>query len=510
MSTSAMGQSINTLYQSLNAPDSHNSPTERDQIEDYSIIATGDSVLKFDPIKSYAVCVGIDEQLEGNYSTLKSTGKDALSLGEAFVEDMGFQRDRVNIYTCSDTSFLCKKDALSTLFVNYARKVEDGGIFIFCFSGHGVNRNGEWALVPADFTGDSKTGITADELLNLIQIAECEASHVLIILDCCYAGGIGKKVESPENVMRVKPGVYVMCACAAKETSIAHTALDNSVFTFFLLHYFKKHHSKGVLEVKSVMTDVTELCRCFSSLMLRYTEEAGVKSLVMQPQFHTQAVGIINVTQPDGNDETDSSRFGLLFSLYDKTLPMPPLHQKTEQWLRSTPVQDALEMLNEKMPLSIPLQAGIICSMMHSIACLQLDNDRSHIVERNFIVAAMISVVSAIGYKVPDISISLSQLKLALKYYYNAIYTQKISAEPIEQLWLYLCSKEDKVDNGGDEVNTGRNKVDTGGDEVDTGEDEVDTGGKEVNALAAQPINQVIESMQSLSQHTKACLYIIV
>lgn len=439
-------------------PDPHSSPSpQEDYSEQYSVIATADAVLEYDSNRSYALCVGIDKQLDDRF-TGKSLGyiaaKDAISMGEALIADMGLQRERVNVYTSQDVSFLCKKGALSTLFVNYARKVEEGGIFIFHFSGHGVliratGDRSQWVLAPADFSGDSNTGINGNDLLRLIEISECRARHVLIILDCCYAGGVGRQVASLENIMKVKPGVYVMCACAAREVSLALAALGNSIFTFFLLHYFEKDHKKGRLEVKAVMSDVSEMCRCFSSLMLRYTEEDGLRSATMQPQVDTQAVIEIRTVTLD---DTDASRFSLLFSLCDKTLPKPSLHITAEQWLKSSSVQDAIETLYTRMPLSLPLQDGIVCAMAYSVACLHLKNDRSHIVERNFIIIVIIRVLSAVGFNIPDINLSLSSLKMVLKYYYKPIYTLGIPADPLIQLWSDICSSEDGQETRGDEV----------------------------------------------------------
>ena len=502
-----MGQGWSVIWDNVAEaiPDPHSSPpAEQDYTEQYSVIATAESVLEFDPNRSYALCVGIDKQLDEKFVG-KSLGyiaaKDAISMGEAFVADMGLHRERVNVYTAQDVSFLCKKGALSTLFVNYARKVEEGGIFIFHFSGHGILIKGdsnEWVLAPADFTGDGNTGITADDLMKLIRIADCRARHVLIILDCCYAGGIGRRVESLENIMRVKPAVYVMCACAARETSIALNALGNSIFTFFLLHYFEKYHSKGRLEVKSVMTEVTEMCRSFSSLMLRYTEENGLKSAMMQPQFNVQAVvekEVVSIDEPDLN------RFSFLFSLYDQTLPKPSLHKVAQQWLVSSSVQHAVEMLNSKMPLSLPLQDGSICALMYSMACIHLEYDRQHIVERNFFLTAVISVLSAIGYKIPDVSISLSQLKMALKYYYKPIHTLGIPAEPIVKLWGDMCASEDGMEVRRDDVDASVGMV-TGGDEVDASVVQPDL--KQVNTLPSVLL-EYFSSVYRMYHHCILC-----
>ena len=440
-------------------PDPHGSPSpERDYREQYSVIASADAVLEFDPNRSYAVCVGIDRQLDYRFSN-KSLGyiaaKDAISMGEAFIADMGLQRDRVNVYTAQDAEFLCKKGALSTLFVNYAKKVEEGGIFMFHFSGHGILIKGdksEWVLAPADFSGDSHTGISGEDLLQLIEISKCRARHVLIILDCCYAGGIVRNVASWDNVLKVKPGVYVMCACAAKEISLALTALGNSIFTFFLLHYFEKSHSKGRLDVTTVMADVSEMCRSFSTLMLRYTEDGGLKPATMHPRLDILTVMEIGTVSAD---EMDGSRFSLLFSLYDRKLlknSKPSLHKVALLWLKCSPVQDAIDMLYTRMPLSLPLQDGIVCAMMYSMACLHLQYDRTHIVERNFIITVIVSVLSAVGFKIPDINIPLTSLKMALKYYYKPIYTLGIPAEPLAQLWGDICARECGQETRGDEV----------------------------------------------------------
>ena len=455
-----MGQSWTVIWDDVAEamPDPHSSPLpQQDYSEQYSVISTADSVLEYNPNRSYALCVGIDKQLDDRFSG-KSLGyiaaKDAISMGEALIADMGLPRERVDVYTSQDVPFLCKKGALSTLFVNYARKVEEGGIFIFHFSGHGIlisdtGDKSQWVLAPADFSGDINTGISGNDLLRFLEISECRARHVLIILDCCYAGGVGRQVASSENIMRVKPGVYVMCACAAREISLALAALGNSIFTFFLLHYFEKDHKKGRLEVKAVMTDVSEMCRCFSSLMLRYTEKDGLRSAMMQPQVDTLAVieiGTLTI------DDTDSNRFSLLFSLYDRTLPKPSLHKAAEQWLKSSSVQDAIETLYTRMPLSLPLQDGVVCAMAYSMACLHLENDRSHIVERNFIITVIILVLSAVGFKIPDINLPVSSLKMVLKYYYKPIYTLGIRADPLVQLWSDICSSESGQETRGDEV----------------------------------------------------------
>ena len=73
-------------------------------------------------------------------------------------------------------------------------------------------------------------------------MAKCKAEYVLVILDCCFAGGIGEKIASSEHI---KPTVHVICACSASEASLPMTALENSFFSYFLLYATKKYQPKG-------------------------------------------------------------------------------------------------------------------------------------------------------------------------------------------------------------------------------------------------------------------------
>ena len=121
--------------------------TDSDAFDNWCVvnIATADinkiTVLEFDSTKSYAMCVavGIDKQLTADFTSHnlpeEIAAKDAVSIAESLVDDSGLQKDRVCIYTSTGKSHLCTKEVLGTLFVDYASEVEEGGIFIFHFSG---------------------------------------------------------------------------------------------------------------------------------------------------------------------------------------------------------------------------------------------------------------------------------------------------------------------------------------------------------------------------------------
>jgi len=421
------------------------------ELDDYVIVnssesenVTQQSVIEFDPAKSCAICVGIDKQQHHKFlgnSLGDVAANGATLIGESFVKNMGMQKDRVQVYTSANMPQLCTKEAIKILIINYARNVEEEGMFTFYFSGHVVvykslNDKNEWvhALVSADFSGDVTTGITADDFVDWIQQANCKARHILIILDCCYAGGIGKKITT---TVHTRAQVHVMCACAAKEITLPMNILSNSIFCYFLLYVLEKNQPKGRFALDKDMDEIVELCQLFSSLLMYYSSERGglLKPGLIQPVMYS-----------NGSDKTDncdneidgSHKLNMLFGLYDKEARKPSMHEFAEQWLRSRVVQESLRTLLSIEPVPKLLLNGIMCALFYSISCIHLVYDRTHIAERNFFITVAISIMSAIGYSYPDVSISEEQLKLGLMYHYLPINSVGIPTNSIEKLFIEL------------------------------------------------------------------------
>ena len=425
----------------------------RDQViklEEYVIVAgntsaSKPSVLEFDPGKSRAICVGIDKQqhhkfLGNNLGNVAA--KNAMLLGECLVTNMGMQKERVHVYTSDGVPELCKKEAIKALILNYMHEVEEDGVFIFYFSGHvvvykGLDDKDDWihVLVPADFAGDVVSGITADDFVNWVQQAKCKAHNILIILDCCYAGGIGKKISSTVDI---RPQIHVMCACAAKEVTLPMNVLGNSIFCYFLLYVLKKQQPKGKFALHEDMDEIAELCQSFSSLLMCYSSERGglLKPALIQPEMHSSGNDEIDADECD--DNSDSHQLSKLFALYDKQARKPSLHLVARQWLHSRVVQDSLKALLAISPLPESLYDAIVCALFYSVSCIHLAYDRTHITERNLFITIAISIISAIGYTYPDVTVTDEQLMLGLKFYYLPINSVGIPTNSIERLFMEL------------------------------------------------------------------------
>ena len=408
------------------------------------------TVLEFNPAKSHAVCVGIDKQKNDNFignNLGDVAAKNATSLGESLVTNVGLKKECVHVYTSRKDPDLCDKGAIKTHIITCAREVEEDGMFVFYFSGHVVVYKGLGAskdepvhvLVPADFiAGDVKAsvkaGITSDDFVTWIQKANCKARHILIILDCCYAGGIGKKIASTVDV---EPQIHVMCACAAEEVTIPMNVLGNSVFCYFLLYVLKEYQPKGKFELDKNMDEIVELCLLFSSLLMCYSPEHGglLRSALLQPEVHSNGHDEIDI--PDGCDGGNGShRLNELFSLYDGQADKLSLNLVARQWLRSRTVQESLKTLLSIDPLPSSLYNGILSALFYSVSCMHLVHDPTHVTERNLFITAAISIVSAIGFTCNDVSISREQLMMGLKFYYMPIKSVGFPATSIDKLFV--------------------------------------------------------------------------
>ena len=430
------------------------------KLEDYLLITNNTdvnkrSVLEFDPAKSRAICVGIDKQKFLGRNLGHVAAENASLLAKSLVANMGMREECVRVYV-SDTdrkpNQLCTKEAIKTLIINYAREVEENGMFVFYFSGHVVvykidtEDERVHALVPADFSGDVKTGITADNFVEWIQEADCKARHILIILDCCHAGGIGKKITSAA-ALDVRPQLHVMCACAAEEVTLPVKVLGNSIFCYFLLHVLNQHQPKGKFALDEDMDEIAELCQMFSSLLMCYSSERdGLKFLMpayIQPEVHRK-VGKDTFDYSEGINSNDNP-LSMLHSLYDEHAYQLSLHEVASQWLRSRVVQDPLKKLLSIKPLPESLYNGILCALFYSVSCIHLAYDQTHITERNFFITVAIDVIRAIGLSYSEVSITVEQLSLGLQYFYLPINSVGIQTSSIEKLFMELHAHNCKL-----------------------------------------------------------------
>ena len=404
-------------------------------IEQYATILPPPSggVLNFDSGKSVALCYGIDQQYHHHYydaSLGKTVKNDAEEMGEALRTQMGLKY--IQVFTASSNYNDCTKAGISNLFIKNAEKVQNGGIFIFYFAGHGcfIKNSNKCILVPADFAGieDLNTGISGNELIEWLHVAGCNASHVLFIFDCCYAGHLGKTLTF-DNTLRINPSLFVMCGCAAGETCTAFDELEHSCFAYFLLDYLKTNSFVGVsvqFDVKQAMEKITELCSSFSSLYVIYNQ-GELEYQEMTPKLFKKITQRCVPVVPK-----EDVLISLLEPFFENSQHKVQSHPEVEKWLKSTNVKRSLDVLYPKASSYTALQKGIVSVMFCSSCSIQYAHDKSNLNRRNLFLTIAIKISHAINFG----NLTLDYLIIGLENYISAI------EDDIDKSDLWLLHKQ--------------------------------------------------------------------
>lgn len=160
---------------------------------------------------NYALFVGINKYTNGH--DLRGCVNDANGLKHKFTSEMGWNEENVRILLDSDATKINIMDGLKWLLSHKQDHCE----LLFTFSGHGswtlTSQNGFETCLCCTDCGDNTNIdkwdngiITKSELRALIENRDAE-SNLLVILDCCFSGGMGEWDKTyndlPEEVKKI-------------------------------------------------------------------------------------------------------------------------------------------------------------------------------------------------------------------------------------------------------------------------------------------------------------------
>lgn len=155
-------------------------------------------------LKRSAVIVGIDnngpsEAYGFNIPNLLSAAGDARAVSECLREKHGY--DECVLLQNEQAT----KHGILTALDSLAEQVTEKHQVIFYFAGHGIAREDEKGLlqgfiIPAGaIRGKEETYIPMSRLRDILHGMPCQ--HLLVVLDCCYAGAFGKPTKREFDVL---------------------------------------------------------------------------------------------------------------------------------------------------------------------------------------------------------------------------------------------------------------------------------------------------------------------
>ena len=432
-----------------------------------------DEVIRFDPKQSYAICIGMD-RLEGmpEHSLGPLVVSDCKALAEACSDCLGIPSAHVKQLVASeDPGCLLMRGGLLTLLVDCARSVGTEGILVITFSGHGttVVRDGtEQAALPLiKHTSESPECLDGKDIVEAVQkTAKFRGKNVLLVLDCCFSGGIAEWLQYNERAGEI---FRTIASCSPYQTCIRLDPLDHSIFTYFLLDALRGN--KGITEscqmqqegssgpivrlcLQDIFKHICDSSWALSAMYVKYNlATQSLQGYIMMPVVTSQQqptrseenmLDAVEMTDGPYGGSDGSGRLQFL-QKYWKAFPRVQtseqrLPQNSYEWLRKQSKPDGpLEMLRDRGHLMGKVLQATICALSNSVASIHLYekhpwNGKARLFIFDFTV--IISVVESAFTDGEQVIVQPKAVRQALTYYF-AVYKSAEWADLSELHSLY-------------------------------------------------------------------------
>lgn len=190
-------------------------------------------------MKFRGLFIGIDRCADSRIPWLSGAARDASALHALFSDSVGGD---LNLLLDEDATAARIRESLAAL----AASSSEDDVVVVSFAGHGTD---DHRLVPFDADPGDITGscIPLDELADLL--SAIPGATLFCALDCCFSGGLGARVFSPELRPRSMPtnvpisvldrfvgeGRVVLAASADDEEALESPRHGHGLLTFRLL-----------------------------------------------------------------------------------------------------------------------------------------------------------------------------------------------------------------------------------------------------------------------------------
>lgn len=207
----------------------------------------------------YAIIVGINNYDDQEVTGLHCAVSDARAIADILIRKMGFQEEGIFLFTSDQKGKGApRRGNIAVALGNIQNIIRPGGTFIFFFSGHGINMDGENFLltqeaIPANRVSLEETALKVSRIREYIE--KMEADKVLLIIDACRTDPGGGKKGGERNLMSqdfakslvIKAGssgnnssghikaAATLFSCSRGESSYEWMEKGNGFFTHFLI-----------------------------------------------------------------------------------------------------------------------------------------------------------------------------------------------------------------------------------------------------------------------------------
>ena len=246
----------------------------------------------------WAVMVGINDYQDAN--KLNYCRQDVIDLARAFHESLGFK----NIFQFLDegTKLKPERDSIFRHLVEIRGRVHHDDLFVFYFSGHGVNESGKDYLLPIGCPPRdvSTLGIRVEDLVGSLKKLACK--NTVMFIDACRevipakGAGAGTASLGEESKTLLKDSdIIAFFSCDAKDRSFEIDQLKHGSFTYCLIQAIKDGAAETVSELDGYLKEnVPQINAKFNKdtqqpFAVISPPERGAVEILFNPHWRLQA-----------------------------------------------------------------------------------------------------------------------------------------------------------------------------------------------------------------------------
>ena len=403
------------------------------------------------PEQSFCITYGIDQCENPKVDIKKFGDHDARKMSECLVNGGVVVRNNMHLFSTSLNPDACKADNISDSFSGIASKVGREGLFIFYYSGPGVEVGSyNWSLTPYDFNlSNAASHITSSTLTNWLITAGCKAKYVLFILDCPFANKIASSLTVPLSRNAPDLNICTLSTHSALEPTPAFAILSNSVFSYFLCKAVQcSYVMPGLLPIRKIYSAAESCSVALSSLVVTYDPvEKCLSSTEMQPSITARNfLPVGKHLDPYGDDYPDGvpGNFAFLTKHFNKKTKAVNLHEKAYAWLQAAEDMEEgpLVVLAKNGALEGDVLQAVICSMMCSLASFQVAlEEKGMAANPNLLIIAFLQVAATVASASPGLELGEQHFKYSWEFYHKVLHECGVNTEKVRGVFVKVCEE---------------------------------------------------------------------
>ena len=277
----------------------------------------------------------------------------------------------------------------------------------------------------------------------------------LLILDLCFKEELAETIpltDFPSHIPDPKMVIF-MSAISNEVSHITLSLFERPLFPLFFASSLKASSSlRGNIALKPVYDACSQCCLAFSSLLISYSNEKGLKWSPMQvtlKQFDLKLPfrELLETYEQVDYHEGVVDRFQFVKTYYDYSKKPVIIHDKCQAWLDDVSSPDgSLDVLKKYHLFEDQVgQRLLLVSMVYSMGSFFMACDERRIIsETNTFIVAFVHVLAALDKVYLNIVVDIDDMIVALQCYLDLLNKHRFQVGSLKSLLASLVQEKEQ------------------------------------------------------------------